>query len=179
MTDTTTAGATVLKPNLAPEGLADGLVSLAASLFILLLAGMVVAGAAAVALVATESPIAARVAGLAVLVVLIAAVLLTEVHWLRVDADGLRFGRWMGRPRVLPWEAVLQVEPAPASEVVVRGWLWPPLPPREATRSLSAQGHYRIEYLGGTAYFPPADRAAFRRAVRGHRPDLLAAEPWP
>ena len=170
------ADAVVLKPNLAPEGLVDGLVTLAAGVFLLLLGGMAVVAVAAVTLVATENPVAARVAGLVTLVVLMAALFLTEVHWLRVDADGLRFGRWLGRPRLLRWADVLQVEAAPPGEVVVRGWLWPPFPPREATRSLSAHGHYRIEHTGGTCYFPPVDAAAFREAVRRFRSDLIARE---
>jgi hypothetical protein len=166
----------VLRANVAPEGWGDALLTLAAGLLILLMVAVLAAAAAAIAYAVTRDVATARVAAAAAFAVVVLASLLTQVHSLRVDARGLRFGRRRGRPRAIPWEDVLAVEPAPSREVVVRGWLWPPVTPREATRSLSSQGHYRIEYRGGTCYFPPIDVVAFRAAIRRWRPDLLPPE---
>jgi hypothetical protein len=90
---------------------------------------------------------------------------LHAVEWLRIDEQGIRFGRRWGTPKFLPWTAVRHIRPATRREVVLFGWLWPPFPPREATRALTSVGHYRIEWEGGYCYFPPDDEGTFRRAV--------------
>jgi hypothetical protein len=166
----------VLRPNVASEDWRDALLTLAAGLPLML---VVVAWSAAAGLLgyaATHDTGLARWAAMVALLGVVLYASLTGVRWLRVDAYGLRFGRRRGRPRSLPWADVLSVEPAPRKEVVVRGWLWPPLARREPTGSLSSFGHYRIKYRGGTCYFPPVDAVAFRTAIRRWRRDLLQSE---
>jgi hypothetical protein len=98
----------------------------------------------------------------------------TVVHSLRLDADGITFKRWWGVPRHLPWSEVRRIRRAPPREVVVRGWLWPPVPPREATRSMTAEGHYAIEYgAGKVTYYPPENEADFLTAARRWNPEVL------
>jgi hypothetical protein len=94
------------------------------------------------------------------------------VHWLKLDPHGIHFGQW-GRPFV-PWSNVARVRAAPPAEVVVHGWLWPPVPPREGTRSLSSRGHFAIEHRGGISFFPPDDPGRFLDAVRRWAPHALA-----
>ena len=103
----------------------------------------------------------------------------TTVHWLRLDATGISFGRRIGAPRFLPWSDVHRIRRATPREVIVRGWLLPPLPAREGTRSMTAKGHYAIEY--GTrkvAYYPPADELEFLAAVRQWCPGALRETEW-
>jgi hypothetical protein len=100
-----------------------------------------------------------------ILALLSIAFSLHAVEWLRIDEQGIRFGRRWGSPKFLPWAAVRRVRPATRREVVLYGWLLPPIPPREATRALTSVGHYRIEWEGGYCYFPPEDEGTFRRAV--------------
>jgi len=167
----------VLRPNLAPEDWRDALLTFAMGLPFILVVALFVAAAAALGFAATRDMGVARFAAMMALLGVGLDVSLRGVRWLRVDARGLRFGprRW-GTPRSLPWDQVLSVEPAPRREVVVRGWVWPPLARREPTGSLSSLGHYRIEYRGGTCYFPPVDAVAFRNAIHHWRPDLLQSE---
>jgi|GEM_PF-2100790 len=166
----------VLRPNVAPEDWRDALLTFAAGLPLMLVMALFVAAAAAIGYAGTRDVGVARFAALAALLWAVLDVSLMGVRWLRVDAGGLKFGRRRGTPRSLPWAEVLSVEPAPRREVVVRGWLWPPLARREPTGSLSSFGHYRIEYRGGTCYFPPVDAVAFRDAIHHWRPDLLQSE---
>jgi hypothetical protein len=166
----------VLRPNVAPEDWRDALLTFAAGLPLVGVVMFVVAIAAAMGYAATRDVGFARFAAMAALLAVVLEASVTGVRWLRVDAGGIRFGRHRGTPRSIPWGDVLSVEPAPRREVVVRGWLWPPLARREPTGSLSSFGHYRIEYRGGTCYFPPVDAVAFRAAIRRWRPDLLQSE---
>jgi hypothetical protein len=87
------------------------------------------------------------------------------VYWLKIDSTGLTFGRRAGGPKHLAWGDIHSITPAPRREVVLHGWLWPPLRPREATRCMSSLGHYRIEYEGGYCYFPPANEEEFLGAL--------------
>ncbi|MGO9002587.1 MAG: hypothetical protein ACLPYZ_12675 [Limisphaerales bacterium] len=91
--------------------------------------------------------------------------LLFMVRRLTVAPDGLHFHRVLGSPKFLAWERISSVVVAPRSEVVIRGWLWPPFPSREITPSLSALQHYRISWDGGFCYYPPARVEDFEQYV--------------
>lgn len=166
----------VLRPNLPPEDWRDLLLTLAAALPLVVVMALFAGVAGGIAYAATHDAGAARLAAMMGWLVAVLNVAATGVRWLRVDAAGLEFERGRGT-RSLPWADVLRVEPAPRREVVVRGWLWPPLARRAPTGSLSSFGHYRIDYRGGTCYFPPVDAVAFRDAIHRWRPDLLQSEP--
>jgi hypothetical protein len=101
----------------------------------------------------------------------------SQVHWLRLDASGMTFGRRLGTPRHLGWERITSIRPASSAEVIRQGWLWPVLPPREATRSLTSEGHYRIAWDRRFCFFPPLDEHAFRSAVERWAPGVLAEGP--
>jgi hypothetical protein len=103
--------------------------------------------------------------------VVMAAFLLVSVRRLDVGSDGIRFVRVIGRPRYLPWRDVISVDPVGRREVIVRGWLWPPFPPREATPSLTSLGHFRIRTPRGDTYFPPGTPEQFVNAVREYGRD--------
>jgi hypothetical protein len=83
-----------------------------------------------------------------------------SVSALELDDMGIRFRRFAGRPRFLSWDNLKGVRRAERAEVVLRGWLLPPIPPRAAARSVTSMGHYRFDWQGGSTYFPPADEAA-------------------
>jgi hypothetical protein len=91
-----------------------------------------------------------------------------SVQRLSVSPSGIRFHRVFGAPRFLQWEAISSIAVAPRSEVVLRGWLWPPFPPRESTPSFSARDHFRIVWTEGFCYYPPADPAKFREYVSAY-----------
>jgi hypothetical protein len=142
----------------------DGLLSLVAAVAMMV---MCVAGAAlpaGIAYVFTGSAHAAWVGLYAGWMLVVATVVLTVVHWMRIDERGITLGRRVGR-KFVAWEDVTEIRPATRREVVVDGWLWPPVPPREATRCLSSIGHYRIDHRGGHFYFPPADEHQFLGAL--------------
>jgi hypothetical protein len=75
---------------------------------------------------------------------------------LTLSPTGIQFHRLFGSPRFLPWDRIVSIAVAPRSELVLRGWLWPPFPAREMTASLSAREHLRITWQDGYCYFPPA-----------------------
>lgn len=85
-----------------------------------------------------------------------------------LTAEGIRFYRFLGVPKFLPWSSISSVEIAPRWELIHRGWLWPLLPAREMTASLTSLQHYRISWPSGFCYYPPADAAAFEQYVRTH-----------
>ncbi len=172
------ADSVVIRPHLAPSGGRDITVVMAAGLLL----GLGVFGvpmlAAFVLYRATEQWWVVLGGYMAFFL----AVLLfhaTVVHSLRLDAEGITFQRRWGRPRHLPWSRVHRIRPAPPREVIVRGWLWPPVPPREATRVMTAEGHYAIEYgAGKVAYYPPADESVFLDAARRWGAGALHVPTW-
>ncbi len=163
-------GAVVVLPRLRPDDVGDALVALGAGVVIVL---ELLVLPALVYRVLGDGTTGTGIAALAVLAAEILAVVLTVVHWVRLDAKGIHFGRRMGKPRFIPWRDVTLVRRAGRGEVVLCGWIWPPIPPAEATRSMTSLGHFSIDYPGGTAYFPPADEAAFLDAVRRWAPRAL------
>lgn len=145
-------------PRFAPRDLADALISAAigiVQIFVLfVLPGMLVQ-------LATGGGSLGLMTGL----VLYCVFALCSVSKVEVGSAGIRFKRLLGSPRFLPWSAITGVAEAPRRELIVHGWLWPLLPPREMSPSCTSLGHYRIQYGERFVYFPPSDAAAFLAAV--------------
>lgn len=97
---------------------------------------------------------------------------LYSVRFVMVDAKGITFSRMLGYSKFLAWPEVKNICLAPRRELIWHGWLWPLLPAREMTTSLSSLGHYRISWNGGYCYFPPKDTQLFEAAVSGHLKSL-------
>ena len=83
------------------------------------------------------------------------------VGLLRINAEGMHFSRHSAIPEVLRWKDITEIRPASRGEVVVLGWLWLPVPAREASPSLSSLGHYRITSRTGFCFYPPEDEQRF------------------
>lgn len=146
----------VVSPRMAPEDRVDLLV---------FAAGVAALLVPASALVWLLSGLVGSVVAFLILNLVLLPVALRTVGRLRIDQAGIRFGRRAGRPAFLPWNSIRSIRPASRREVVLRGWLLPPIPPREATRSMTSVGHYRIEWEGGYTFYPPLEELAFRSAV--------------
>jgi hypothetical protein len=156
-------------PAAGTDGGRDTLLSSAAGVAIVAMCGVGVAIPAALVYAATGSATTASLVLYAGLMVVLVAIAMTVVHWMRLDARGITLGRRSGGPRFVAWNDVTGIRPATRREVIVDGWLWPPVPPREATRCPSSLGHFRIDHRGGHLYFPPADPAQFLGAVEHWR----------
>jgi len=91
-----------------------------------------------------------------------------SVWSISLTTEGIRFHRILGIPKFLPWSSISSVEVAPRWELIRRGWLWPLLPAREMTASLTSLRHYRIRWQSGFCYYPPADAEAFEQYVGTH-----------
>ena len=85
---------------------------------------------------------------------------LRMVREIELDDTGIRFRRYVGGPRFVSWDNLIAVRQADRAEIVLRGWLLPPLAMRACNASLTSLGHYRFDWRGGSVYFPPADEAA-------------------
>lgn len=142
----------------------DGLLTLASGVAIIAMVSAMAAFPGLAAYALTGSSAAGMWGFMAGWIAAIYVMLFTLVHWLRIDAVGLRLGRHAGL-RVVRWEDVTGIRPASRREVILHGWLFPPVPPREATRCSSSLGHYRIDHRRGYFYFPPADEKQFLGAV--------------
>lgn len=94
------------------------------------------------------------------------------VSCLTLSPGGIRFHRLFGSPRFLPWEHIVSISVAPRSELVLRGWLWPPFPAREMTASLTAREHLRISWRDGYCYFPPVEPQAILAYASAYIPPM-------
>ena len=132
--------------------------------------GLLVAyGVALPCLVVFMATSSALVAGFGFLVVY--AIFLSMSVWsLELTTDGIRFARFLGSPKFIPWNQISTVKRVPRSELILHGWLWPPFPAREMTASLSSRDHFRIQYATGFRYFPPSDPDSFEEVVRRFAP---------
>jgi hypothetical protein len=146
----------VLRPHAAPRDLRDAFIAVVA-LFLITAAVLLVGYAP---LRVWLNPFGAALGALALAAVAVIALALYSVSAVELDDVGIRFRRITGRPRFLSWDNVTAVRRADRAEVVLRGWLLPPLPPRAAARSITSIGHYRFDWKDGSCYFPPADEAA-------------------
>lgn len=145
-------------PRFAPRNLTDAVISVAVGLLqiavLFVLPGVLVYAA-------TGGGSLGLMTGL----VLYGVFALCSVSKVEVGSAGIRFKRLLGSPRLLPWSAITGVVEAPRRELIVHGWLWPLLPPREMSPSCTSLGHYRIGFGERFVYFPPSDAAAFVAAV--------------
>ena len=146
----------VLRPHAAPRDLRDAFIAIVA--LFLITAAVLLVGYAPLRL--WLEPFGAALGALALAAVAVLALALYSVSAIELDDVGIRFRRMIGRPRFLAWDRVTAVRRADRAEVVLRGWLLPPLPPRAAARSITSIGHYRFDWKGGSCYFPPMDEAA-------------------
>jgi len=154
-------------PRFWPRGVADALVSITTG--VAFAVAFMLAPSAAMYGLLRLLGMPARVcsSGAAVFCLVVAVVLaLPTVLRLEIGPCGLRFVRIAGSPRRLSWSEISDIAPAGRREILLRAWLtWPPL---EATSCLSSLGHYRIQFTGGVAYFPPRDAAEFEALLREH-----------
>jgi hypothetical protein len=167
-----------VQPRILPRRLSDAALGLAIGLvqFFVFLVLMLIPTLAVGIL--TQNAIAAALTFMALFVFTSILILLFTVRHLRCDAEGLEFVRVLGTPKKLSWADVISIEEAPQAEVVLHGWLWPGIPPREATSSLTSLGHYRISWQGGTAYFPPNNVQQFLYAIHAATTAAPAQANW-
>ena len=146
----------VIRPHAPPRDLRDAFIAIVA-LFLIAAAALLL-GYVPLRFFLEPLPAASGALGVAALAVV--ALGAYSVSALELDDTGIRFRRLVGQPRFVSWDRLTGVRRAERAEVVLRGWLLPPIPPRAAARSVTSVGHYRFEWAGGATYFPPADEAA-------------------
>jgi hypothetical protein len=88
---------------------------------------------------------------LLVLIAIYFAFLTLSVWSITLSEDGIHFRRFLGSPKLLLWNEVVSIEVTPRWELIRKGWLWPLIPAREMTTSLTSLGHYRITWADGFA----------------------------
>ena len=101
-------------------------------------------------------------------VLIYACFALFSVRSVFLDEAGIKFSRTLGTPKFLRWDEIQEVTPVSRSELILHGWLWPLLPAREMTPTLSSTGHFRISWAKGYCYYPPADAELFKSTVNEH-----------
>lgn len=159
----------VVRPHAKPRDARDAFIAVIALL--LIAASALLIGYVTLRLALRPWPAASGALGLAA--ALLVAIGLYAVPAIEMDAGGITFRRLIGSPRFLPWEKVTSIRRAERAEVVLRGWLVPPIPPRGASLSLTSMGHYRIDWARGSCYFPPADERLFLEQVERNWGGLL------
>ena len=92
------------------------------------------------------------------------------VRDISIDENGIRFRRFLGSPRFLSWARISSIHEVTREELIVHGWIWPILPAREMSNSLTSLGHFRIQFGRRWVYFPPEDRSRFSAAVQKYLP---------
>ena len=145
----------VIRPHAPPRDARDAFIAIVA--LCLIAAAVLLAGYIPLRLALDAW--AAATGALIVAAIVVIALGAFSVSAIELDDTGIRFRRLAGRPRFLAWDNVTAVRRADRAEVVLRGWLLPPLPPKAAARSVTSMGHYRFDWAGGSCYFPPADEA--------------------
>ncbi len=151
--------AITVRSRVAPRGLLDAVISLGVALVMF---SVLVFAPAAVLAWWVGSPVAfvLFVSGYWIVWVLF------SVPQLEVSSEGIRFVRKLGTPKFLPWSEIESVEPAPRTEILIHGWLWPRFPLRDMSPGHTSLGYFRIRFNGGVAYFPPRDEARFSELIR-------------
>lgn len=152
----------VIRPHTPPRDARDAFISVVTLL-------LIAAGATLLSYALLSTLFSGYVAAIIALILvagLIAALALFTVSALELDDAGIRFRRLIGKPRFLAWESLTGVRRAERAEVVLRGWLLPPIPPRGAALTLTSLGHYRFDWDGGYCFFPPADETALLEIVQ-------------
>ena len=146
----------VIRPHARPRDARDAFIAIVASF--LMAATLFLLAFLAVDLF--RGPRTAAIVALIVVAIASGGIALRTVRALELDDTGIRFRRAAGRPRFVSWDNLDAVRRADRAEVVLRGWLLPPLAMRACNASLTSLGHYRFDWAGGSAYFPPADEGA-------------------
>ena len=155
-------------PRLAPRDLWDALITLG---FVLLI---IPTGCGLIAVIQYPWKTEFIPAAIFLAVLLPASLaLLLSVRRLTVDQMGIQIHRRLGGPKFLHWEQIQRITLASREEVLFKGYIYPPLPAKATMNTTSYLGHYRIEWDGGTLYFPPSDAEAFLAAVGRWRSELL------
>jgi hypothetical protein len=145
-------------PRVAPRDAGDAAISLAiGTCQILILFGL--PGALVHALIGSTTLTVATV------LLLYLAFALYSVTKVELNLEGIRFVRVLGHPRFLPWSEISDVVEASRSELILHGWLWPLVLPREMSPSCTSLGHFRIQFGKRFVYFPPKDPQLFLAAV--------------
>ncbi|MBL4680372.1 MAG: hypothetical protein JKY88_06565 [Pseudomonadales bacterium] len=100
--------------------------------------------------------------------------LLGGVRYLLVDENGILLRRVVGSPRFISWDELESVEISSPLHTIIYGWLWPPIPAREMTYSLSAYEHVQFIYGGGKrVFFPPKQTQEFLSLVCNYKAQAL------
>ena len=168
--------AMTLKPHFLPKNIADAAIGLMVfsiqSIGLLLLPGVIVflavfLGLSGRVLQSYNLAYSILFGFLAPCIVYLAFLMFT-VWSIDISKDGIYFYRLLGCPKKLSWDSITDVSLAPRGELILKGWLWPLLPAREMTPTLSSLGHNRISWDKGNCYFPPADGQAFECEVNKH-----------
>lgn len=139
--------ATNFRPRLRPRDLPDALVGLGIALAAFALALPILYG--------IVTAFKGALGGLPIVLLALAS-WRARVGRLRLDEEGLHLVRGGMRPRTILWSELSSVGVASRRDVIVRGWLWPPVPfAREMTSSLTSRGHLRFRSARSELYFPP------------------------
>ena len=159
----------VIKPRIMPRSFSDFLITLLIPVP-LQLGGLFVVPALATFLIFRSDTLA-----LIVPLAIYFAFLALSVWSITLSKDGIYFRRLLGSPKVLPWGDVVSIEVTPRWELIRKGWLWPLIPAREMTTSLSSLGHYRITWAGGYCYYPPFDAELFENHISKYHANRVSA----
>ena len=159
----------LIRPHAGPRDARDAFIAVIA---LLLIAASALLGGYLLLRIALD-PWQAATGALGLAAVLLVAIGLHAVPAIEMDDAGITFRRLIGAPRFLTWETITSIRRAERAEVVLRGWLLPPIPPRGASLSLTSLGHYRIDWNRGSCYFPPADESLFLEQLERHWGGLL------
>lgn len=100
--------------------------------------------------------------------------LLGGVRYLLIDESGISLKRVVGVPKFISWDDLESVEISSPFNTIIYGWLWPPVPAREMTYSLSAHEHVQFTYSGGKrTFFPPKHTQQLLDLIYDHKAKAL------
>jgi hypothetical protein len=149
----------LIKPRIMPRSLSDFLIT------ILIAAPLQLGGLFVVPAFVSFLVFRSETLTLLVLIAIYFAFLALSVWSITLSEDGIHFRRFLGSPKLLRWNEVVSIEVTPRWELIRKGWLWPLIPAREMTTSLTSLGHYRITWANGFCYYPPLDVELFEKHV--------------
>jgi len=96
------------------------------------------------------------------------------VRYLVVDDKGIEFKRIIGSPKYIHWIDLESVEVSSPFNTIMLGWLWPPIPAREMTYSLSTFEHIQFTYnKGKKVFFPPNNTSELIKIIELNRKNTL------
>jgi hypothetical protein len=100
---------------------------------------------------------------------LLGGTLIFLVWGVRIDREGIRFRRLLGRPRFVEWPRVREIAEISRWEAIIKATF---VPWRAWNMSFTTV-YYRIAWDNGYYLFPPDDVHTFRESVHRWRPDLM------